>query len=126
MNVQVAVRRLWLPRMRQQLGSLKRWGRPLRALALTAAAVYVVFLAAMFVVMCQPPQRFGQIMKYFPMPAMSILPFEPMWNVARGGPTRVGDMAPDFDLPTVDHKTRVTLSSFRGTRPVVLVFGSYT
>ena len=93
---------------------------------LAVAVLYVAFLATMFVVMCQPPQRFGQVMAYFPMPAMSLLPFEAMWNVARGGTARVGDLAPDFDLPTVDRKSRVTLSSFRGKQPVVLVFGSYT
>jgi hypothetical protein len=100
--------------------------RPARNVLLATALLYIVVFAAMFVVMCQPPQRFGQIMAYFPMPAMNLLPFESMWNVARGGPTRVGDVAPDFDLPPVDRKARVTLSSFRGKRPVVLVFGSYT
>jgi hypothetical protein len=88
--------------------------------------VYVVFLATMFVIMCQPPQRFGQIMAYVPMPAMLILPFEPMWNLARGGTAHVGDKAPEFVLPTVDRKTQVSLASFRGQQPVVLVFGSYT
>jgi hypothetical protein len=38
----------------------------------------------------------------------------------------VGDMAPDFKLKTMDGKQQVQLSSFRGKRPVVLVFGSYT
>ena len=93
---------------------------------LGALVAYVVFLTGMFVVMCQPPQRFGQIMAYVPMPALMLLPFEPMWNVARGGATRVGEMAPDFVLPTVDRKSHVSLASFRGQRPVVLVFGSYT
>lgn len=93
---------------------------------LGALAVYVAFLAAMFVVMCQPPQRFGRIMAYVPMPIMAIVPFERMWNVARGGATRVGDMAPDFVLPTLDRKAEVRLASFRGKQPVVLVFGSYT
>jgi hypothetical protein len=102
--------------------------RPKRVMLILLAVgmLYVAFLASMFVVMCQPPQRFGQIMAYFPMSAMSLLPFEEMWNVARGGTARVGDLAPDFDLPTVDRKSRVALSSFRGKQPVVLVFGSYT
>jgi hypothetical protein len=100
--------------------------KPVRKVALAAAILYVAVVAAMFVVMCQPPQRFGQIMAYFPMPAMSLFPFEAMWNVARRGSTRVGDIAPDFELPTVDRKARVMLSSFRGKQPVVLVFGSYT
>ena len=37
----------------------------------------------------------------------------------------VGDPAPDFTLKS-QHGEEVTLSSFRGQRPVVLVFGSYT
>lgn len=100
--------------------------RRLARVAVVLLGVYVVFLAAMFVVMCQPPARFGQVMARFPMPAMMIVPFKPMWNVARGGATRVGDMAPDFTLPTLDRRSQVQLSSFRGKRPVVLVFGSYT
>jgi len=39
---------------------------------------------------------------------------------------KVGALAPDFDLPTLDNSSRVRLSSFRGEEPVVLVFGSYT
>jgi hypothetical protein len=105
---------------------LRAWARRFRPWVLAALAVYAVFLAGMFIVMCQPPQRFGQIMAYVPMPAMLIVPFEPMWNLARGGATQVGEMAPDFALPTVDRKAEVRLSSFRGKRPVVLVFGSYT
>jgi hypothetical protein len=103
----------------------RAWARRAGWSAVVVASAYALFLAGMFVVMCQPPQRFGQIMKHVPMRALDILPFEPMWNLARGGATRVGDMAPAFTLPTVD-RTTVSLSSFRGVRPVVLVFGSYT
>lgn len=39
---------------------------------------------------------------------------------------RVGQAAPDFTLPTHDGKGRVTLSEFRGKKPVVLIFGSFT
>ena len=94
--------------------------------ALTLAAVYAAFVTGMFIVMCQPQRRFGQIMRHFPMPLMAILPFVPLWNVARRGSTRVGQMAPDFTLPAIDRSRDVTLSSFRGKQPVVLVFGSYT
>ena len=41
-----------------------------------------------------------------------------------GGP-EVGDPAPDFELPTTDAAT-LSLRSFRGSKPVALVFGSYT
>jgi hypothetical protein len=108
--------------------SLRRriWARRFGWSVLGALTLYALFLAAMFVVMCQPPARFGKIMAYVPMPAMVVVPFEPMWNVARGGRTRVGEMAPDFTLQTVDRHATVQLSSFRGKRPVALIFGSYT
>jgi thiol-disulfide isomerase/thioredoxin len=37
-----------------------------------------------------------------------------------------GEMAPDFELASPDGQTTVRLSSFRGKKPVVLVFGSFT
>ena len=37
-----------------------------------------------------------------------------------------GEMAPDFTLGTVDGHGKITLSSYRGQRPVALVFGSYS
>ena len=88
--------------------------------------LYLIFLAGMFWAMRQPPERFGKVMSHFPMAALVAVPFEQMWNVARGGALRVGDAAPDFSLPHVDHTADVTLSAFRGKQPVVLVFGSYT
>ncbi len=39
---------------------------------------------------------------------------------------KVGQLAPDFALKTPDGKRTIKLSSFRGKRPVVLVFGSLT
>jgi peroxiredoxin len=55
-----------------------------------------------------------------------VLPFKPLWNVARNGHVRVGDAAPDFTLETADHKSHFQLASLREQKPVVLVFGSYT
>ena len=55
-----------------------------------------------------------------------IAPFETMWTRARKGQVNVGDMAPDFILPTLDKSAHVSLASLRNHRPVVLVFGSYT
>lgn len=93
---------------------------------LGALIAYAALLAGMFVVMTQPPRRFGRFMRHFPMPLMMLIPFVPMWNIARRGRVEVGDEAPDFALPTIDRSTTIRLSSFRGDRPVVLVFGSYT
>lgn len=39
---------------------------------------------------------------------------------------KVGDKAPDFTLKDPSGKREVTLSSFQGKKPVVLIFGSYT
>jgi len=44
----------------------------------------------------------------------------------REGALKVGDVAPDFTLSTLDGKRKVKLSSFRGAKPVALIFGSYT
>jgi hypothetical protein len=46
-------------------------------------------------------------------------------NFLADGPSP-GQFAPDFDLTTQDGSQRVKLSQFRGDRPVVLVFGSFT
>ena len=37
-----------------------------------------------------------------------------------------GDLAPDFELPSVDGRSTVHLGSLLDERPVALVFGSYT
>jgi hypothetical protein len=97
----------------------------IRLLAVIAAA-YVLLLAVVTTAMYQSPGTFGQVMARVPMPLMMVLPFEPLWMRARAGALEPGRMAPDFTLLTTDKARRVTLSSFRGSRPVVLVFGSYT
>jgi peroxiredoxin len=38
----------------------------------------------------------------------------------------VGDAAPDFGLPQLEHGGELRLSSLLAERPVALVFGSYT
>ena len=37
-----------------------------------------------------------------------------------------GDLAPEFELPTVDGEGTIRLADLRAERPVALVFGSYT
>lgn len=39
---------------------------------------------------------------------------------------KAGDLAPDFTLTDVSGMESVTLSEFRGKKPVALVFGSFT
>jgi hypothetical protein len=88
--------------------------------------LYGGLTAALFWVMRQPLDRFGAIMRHVPGVAMAVLPFEPIWMKVRAGVLRPGDMAPDFDLSTVDHSRHIRISEEYRTKPVVLIFGSYT
>lgn len=87
---------------------------------------YILATAGLYAAMKQPPETFGAIMAKLPMVSMMVLPFEPLWMSARGGKLHVGDMAPDFSLPTLDGKRSVSLADEARERPVVLIFGSYT
>ncbi|HUY15558.1 MAG TPA: hypothetical protein VMX16_18300 [Terriglobia bacterium] len=100
--------------------------RRLAQIILIAIPAYIVLLGATVAVMKQPPERFGRIMRHVPGFAFAVIPFKPLWLFARDGPLQVSDAAPAFTLPTEDKKSLVQLTSFRGKRPVVLVFGSYT
>lgn len=95
-------------------------------IALVLAGSYAAVCAGLFWAMCRPPDQFGRIMRHVPMPSMLVLPFRPLWMIARAGTLQAGDPAPDFELLTHDKSTTVRLSDFRGVKPVVLVFGSYT
>jgi len=87
---------------------------------------YAALTGALYWLMRQPLERFGAVMRHVPDVAMGVLPFEPMWMSARAGHLQPGDMAPDFDLPTADSSRRVKLSEEYRSKPVVLIFGSYT
>ena len=102
-----------------------RW-KFLAKFLLAIVALYAAVTALLFGVMLQSPDRFAATMKHVPWPAFVALPFKPLWQVARAGNVTVGDMAPDFSLESPDHKSSFRLSSLRGEKPVVLVFGSYT
>jgi peroxiredoxin len=39
---------------------------------------------------------------------------------------KAGDLAPDFTLTDISGTESVTLSDFRGKKPVALIFGSFT
>ena len=95
-------------------------------ITIALAALYATLSAVLFAVMLQSPDRFAATMKHVPWPVFATLPFKPLWNVARKGAVNVGDIGPDFLLESPDHKTNFRLSSLRGEKPVVLVFGSYT
>ena len=89
-------------------------------------SVYATLSAILFIAMKQSPMRFAVVMSKLPRVSMTVLPFESLWNIARAGGLKVGDLAPDFRLRTYQKSAWVQLSGFRGDRPVVLIFGSYT
>jgi hypothetical protein len=99
--------------------------RTLSVLAIAVLLLWAGFLVVIGWAMRQPPEQFGRVMSHMPGPAFMLFPFETMWNKARAGTVQAGEMAPDFRLPTLDHKSEVELAALRG-KPVVLVFGSYT
>jgi hypothetical protein len=90
--------------------------------------VYMGLCASVAIAMMQTPEHFGRFMKRMPAPVVwGGLPARRMWLWARRGGLAEGDLAPDFNLRTTqDRARRVSLSSYRGDQPVVLVFGSYT
>lgn len=93
---------------------------------LVLGAAYVIFLGALYAAMRKPPAEFSRFMMKLPQPFMYLAPFPPMWKKARGGTLQPGDPAPAFVLSTADRKSQVSLQDFRGQRPVILIFGSYT
>lgn len=94
---------------------------------LVLAALWAFLVAGLAFAMRQPPDTFGAVMAKVPGPvAFMVLPFETLWMNARAGHLHVGDSAPDFTLKTLDGSAQVQLSSFRNSKPVVLIFGSYT
>jgi hypothetical protein len=105
---------------------VRRVGRKLLLIAAILILAQLALSAGLYWAMCQPPDTFGRVMAHVPMPMMLVLPFETLWMRARAGQVQAGSMAPDITLPTLDHSATVRLSSFRGSQPVVLVFGSYT
>ena len=106
--------------------SRNRWGRYGVVIGVALLALYSAAFAGFDYAMHQPPETFAKLMMHVGPTPFLLFPFERMWKSARAGHVRVGDASPDFTLPLLDHSKTVTLSSFRGTKPVVLVFGSYT
>jgi hypothetical protein len=89
-------------------------------------ALYFPVLGFFYDSMLQPPETFSRVMMHLgPVPFL-LFPFETMRKSARSGHLQIGDQSPDFTLPLLDHSGSITLSSFRGRQPVVLIFGSYT
>jgi hypothetical protein len=104
----------------------QKWKTFLVNVGVPLVALYLAVLGFFDYSMHQPPETFSRVMMHAgPVPFL-LFPFETMWKSARAGHLQIGDQPPDFTLPLLDHSGSITLSSFRGQRPVVLIFGSYT
>src|SRR5687767_10216863 len=95
-------------------------------IVLALSLPYPLLFAGFYIAMLQSPEVFSGIMSKTSGVVFSVFPFKRMWLSARRGSLNVGSAAPDFSLETYDRKSKVQLSAFRGKKPVVLVFGSYT
>ena len=104
----------------------RTWRKWLGVGVVAILILHATLSAVLFLAMKQTPMQFARVMSRLPMVSMMVLPFESLWNVARAGDLKIGDLAPDFRLRTYQKSSWVQLSGFRGDRPVVLIFGSYT
>src|ERR1700709_2768812 len=100
---------------------MKRIGKAIALTAAILAVMWLAFLGLVYNKMTSSTEEFGMFMSNMPMPGYFVLPFETLWMRARVGTIHVGDTAPDFKLSLVDKSGDVQLSSFRGSKPVVLI-----
>jgi len=106
---------------------MRRWKPVILRVAIVLFVLWLGFVAFMWRTMKRTPEEFGAVMKRMPIPAVFLAaPFETMWLRARAGELHRGDVAPEFNLTTLDKTSSVALSSLVAKGPVVLVFGSYT
>ena len=106
---------------------MRRWKPILLPVAVVLFVLWLGFVGFVWWSMHQPPEKFATVMSHMPGPVVFLAaPFETMWLRARAGSLHPGDVAPDFNLVTLDKKSHVALSSLIAHGPVVLVFGSYT
>lgn len=111
----------------QPADTTRRWKQILLRVAAILFVLWLGFVGLVWWAMHQPPEKFATVMSYMPGPVVFLAaPFETMWLSARAGELHPGDVAPEFNLATLDKKSRVALSSLMAHGPVVLVFGSYT
>lgn len=91
------------------------------------AVLWAIGCGLMYHEMRKPPEEFGRFMTRIPAPmAFLVFPFEKLWTRARAGTINVGEVAPDFELLTIDKSESIRLSELSRRQPVVLIFGSYT
>jgi hypothetical protein len=75
-----------------------------------------------------PPSRGGPPPGMSGMPPKEVLLYGLLTGEIGSGAVgpKLNGMAPDFTLKSPDGKTTITLSEFRGKKPVAIIFGSFT
>jgi len=107
----------------QRLSSLRRSAsghRGLKHAAGPRTLLVVAFLAFDLAVVAFVVAQYAQWLNRDPQEMI----YRP--DIVPAAKLKVGAPAPDFTLRSSNGKDETTLSSFRGKRPVVLAFGSYT
>jgi hypothetical protein len=107
---------------------LVRVKKPAIAIVCVLATLWITCCLGLYHVMKGSPESFGRVMAKIPGPVpFLLLPFETLWMHARAGTLQAGSPAPDFSLAKLDKTATLQLSALTAqSRPVVLIFGSYT
>src|ERR1051326_1540607 len=61
-----------------------------------------------------------------PWGAENVSHVQPIYPIAAAAPLSVGAPAPEFSLPRLDDDTTVQLTALHRSKPVVLIFASFT
>ena len=102
------------------------WKKITAAVLASVFVLWLGFVSFIWRAMHKSPEDFARVMSHMPWQVFLILPFETLWTRARAGALEPGDPAPDFSLLKLDKSSSVRLSEINRTRPVVMIFGSYT
>jgi hypothetical protein len=100
--------------------------KKLLKIGIAVLLAYGLVVVGFYVAMRQKPGTFSKVMSHTPDAAFIVLPFKSMWLNARKGSLRPVTLRRISGSRNIAKTSKVRLSSFRGQKPVVLVFGSYT
>ena len=79
--------------------NFRRAFRNLRRVVLVCCVLYLTLVGALTSVM-NNLELFDRVMSKVPVPLWKLIPMRLLFNIVRAGKLKVGDTAPDFNLPT--------------------------
>ena len=105
---------------------VRSWKKITAKVLIAIFVLWLAFVGFMWRIMHRPPEAFARVMMHLPWEVFLMCPFETLWTHARAGTVHIGDSAPDFSLAKLDKSGNLRFSELNKTRPVVMIFGSYT